>query len=224
MQSKVASGNGSASASPWVGPPMRPCGSSPASFISCDHVVHALELLLVACRGRRRWRRAATPRTRAVRHRSPCRGRGSRRARRGGRSRRSASGPRSARGLRGASATARRCPRPWLRHVNIRSARSRPAAPMRARSSASPRARRMPTASASGSPGGNEEAGLVVAADDLGHRAAGGGDERDAARHRLDRGEREALVERRHARDLGLGVELDDALGGDAATRTPPRR
>ena len=61
--------------------------------------------------------------------------------------------------------------------------------------------------------GRDEQAGLVVAADDLGDGAAGGGDERHAARHRLDRRQREALVERRHARDLGLGVELDDALG-----------
>ena len=73
-----------------------------------------------------------------------------------------------------------------------------------------------PAASADGVARRHEEAGLVVAADDLGHGAAGGGDERHAARHRLDRGQREALVERRHARDLGLGVELDDALGGDA--------
>ena len=52
--------------------------------------------------------------------------------------------------------------------------------------------------------------------DDLGQRAAGGGDERHAARHRLDRRQREALVQRRDDRDLGFGVQLDDALGGHA--------
>ena len=68
----------------------------------------------------------------------------------------------------------------------------------------------------------HQEPGLAVGADDLGQRAARGGDQRHAARHRLDRREREALVERRHDRDLGLGVELDDALGGDA--RHEPHR
>ena len=71
--------------------------------------------------------------------------------------------------------------------------------------------------SASTSPGRNEQARLAVGADHLGHRAAGGAHDGDAARHRFDGREREALVERRHARDFGLGVQLDDPLGGDAA-------
>ena len=58
--------------------------------------------------------------------------------------------------------------------------------------------------------------GLAVGAGDLGQRAAVGGDERRAGGHRLDRRQAEALVEARHDGQLGLGVELDDALVGDA--------
>ena len=64
--------------------------------------------------------------------------------------------------------------------------------------------------------GRHEQGGVAVGADDLGQRAAGGGDERHAARHGLDGRQREALVERRHDGELGLGVQLDDALVGDA--------
>ena len=62
----------------------------------------------------------------------------------------------------------------------------------------------------------HEQGGLVVGADDLGQRAAGGGDERHAARHGLDGRQREALVERRHDGQLGLAVQLVDPLVGDA--------
>ena len=55
------------------------------------------------------------------------------------------------------------------------------------------------------------------APDDLGQGAPGRGDERHAAAHRLDRRQREALVERRHHRHLRLAVQLDDALVGDVA-------
>ena len=54
-------------------------------------------------------------------------------------------------------------------------------------------------------------------AHDLGQGAAGGGHEGDAAGHGLDGRQREALVERGDDRDLGLGVELDDAVVVDAA-------
>ena len=65
--------------------------------------------------------------------------------------------------------------------------------------------------------GGHGHRAVARRADDLGERAAGGGDERDAAGHGLDRGEREPFVERRHDGDLRLGVQLHDALVGDAA-------
>ena len=63
---------------------------------------------------------------------------------------------------------------------------------------------------------GHEHGGVAVGADDLGDGPAGGGHERHAAGHGLDGGEREALVERRHDGQLGLGVELDDPLLLDA--------
>ena len=62
--------------------------------------------------------------------------------------------------------------------------------------------------------------GVAVAAGDLGQRAAVGGDERRAGDHRLDGRQAEALVEARHDGQLGLGVELDDALVGARRTRT----
>src|SRR6478609_11280165 len=55
--------------------------------------------------------------------------------------------------------------------------------------------------------GRDEEGGLVVGADHLGHGATGGGDQRDGAAHGFDGGEGEALVQRRHHGDLGLGVQ-----------------
>ena len=102
------------------------------------------------------------------------------------------------------------------RQVQRSMTRWRPAAPMRARSSGSSRAMAILAARASLSPGGDHQRGVVVGADDLGQGAAGGGDERDAARHGLDGRQREALVERGHDGQLGLGVQLDDALLGHA--------
>ena len=64
------------------------------------------------------------------------------------------------------------------------------------------------------------EHGVAVGAGDLGQRATVGGDERCAGAHRLDRREAEALVEAGHDRQLGLAVELDDALVGHARTRS----
>ena len=65
--------------------------------------------------------------------------------------------------------------------------------------------------------GRHEHRALAGRTHDLGQRAAGRGDERHAARHRLDGGQREALVQRGDHRDLGFGVQLDDALVSDAA-------
>ena len=61
---------------------------------------------------------------------------------------------------------------------------------------------------------GHEEARLAVGARNLGQRAAGGGEQRNARGHRLDRGQRETFVERGHDGEIALAVELDDALVG----------
>ena len=53
---------------------------------------------------------------------------------------------------------------------------------------------------------------VAVAAGHLGQRAAVGGDQADAGRHRLDGRQAESLVQAGHDGQLGLGVELDDAL------------
>ena len=80
----------------------------------------------------------------------------------------------------------------------------------------SSRPRRIAAASASTSPALALQHRLAVAAGDLGQGAAVGGDEADAGGHRLDRRQAEALVEAGHDGQLGLGVQLDDALVGDA--------
>ena len=64
----------------------------------------------------------------------------------------------------------------------------------------------MAPARAPGIVGGDQQAGLAVGADHLGQGAAGGGHQRHPAGHGLDGRQREALVERRHHRHLGLGV------------------
>ena len=99
--------------------------------------------------------------------------------------------------------------------------RCRPAAPMRARRSASSRPRRDAWRPARRRrPAGQLKHGLAVGAGDLGQGAARGGDQADAGGHGLDRGQREALVQAGHDGQLGLGVELDDALVGHARTTT----
>ena len=106
-------------------------------------------------------------------------------------------------------------------HSSARRTRRRPAAPTRARSSGSSRPRRIAAASASASPAAALQHRVAVAAGDLGQRAAVGGDERRCRSHIASiAGQAEALVEARHDGQLGLGVQLDDALVGDAATRS----
>ncbi len=53
--------------------------------------------------------------------------------------------------------------------------------------------------------------------DRLGVAGHPGGDHRQAGRHRLEDGQREALVERRQAEDVGRGVELGHAVVHHAA-------
>ncbi len=62
--------------------------------------------------------------------------------------------------------------------------------------------------------GGALQHGVSVTAGDLGEGAAIGRHERRTRGHRLDRRQAEPLVQARHDRQLGLGVELDDALVG----------
>ena len=69
----------------------------------------------------------------------------------------------------------------------------------------------------SGVVGRDEQAGLPVGADDLGQRATGGRHHGHAARHGLDRRQRETLVEGRHDGDLGLAVEARERVVADAA-------
>ena len=58
---------------------------------------------------------------------------------------------------------------------------------------------------------------VAVAPGHFGQRAAVGGNQADACRHRFDRRKAETFVQARHDGELGLGVELDDALVGHAA-------
>ena len=84
------------------------------------------------------------------------------------------------------------------------------------RSSGSSRPRAIVAAQRLGVAGPARQHGVAVGAGDLGQRAAVGGDERRAGGHRLDGRQAEPLVQARHDGQLGLGVELDDALVGDA--------
>ena len=116
--------------------------------------------------------------------------------------------------------TARRSAR---RSAATSSAR-RPAGGRRRRRGRAARGRRgrggSPRRATSASPAAALQHGLAVAAGDLGQGAAVGGDEAGAGGHRLDRRQAEALVEAGHDGQLGLGVQLDDALVGDAARRS----
>ena len=100
---------------------------------------------------------------------------------------------------------------------------SRPAAPMRSRSSASSSPRRSAASSDSASPAWACSTVSPSRPGDLGQRAAVGGHEARAGAHRLDRRQAEALVQAGHDGQLGLGVELDDALVGDAADEVDVR-
>lgn len=60
------------------------------------------------------------------------------------------------------------------------------------------------------------QAGLPVRARDLGDRAAGRGEKRCARRHRLRGGQREALVQRWHTRDLRTAHQVDQFGVGNA--------
>ena len=75
----------------------------------------------------------------------------------------------------------------------------------------------MAPARAPGSSGAHQQARLPVGAHDFGQRAAGRGHDGDAAGHRLDGRQREALVERGHDRHLGLAVEAGQLVVADAA-------
>ena len=55
-----------------------------------------------------------------------------------------------------------------------------------------------------------------MGAGDFRERSTSGGDQWSGARHSFDGGQRETFVQRWHAGELRLGVELDDALIADA--------
>ena len=89
---------------------------------------------------------------------------------------------------------------------------------------ASSRPRRMRGGEGVGVAGRARQHGVAVGAGHLGQGAAVGGHEAGAGGHRLDGGQREALVEAGHDGQLGLGVELDDALVGHAGHELTRRR
>ena len=65
--------------------------------------------------------------------------------------------------------------------------------------------------------GRHEQGSLTVDADHLGQGAPRGGYHGDPARHRLDGGQREPLVQRRHHRRLRLAVETGEVVVADTA-------
>ena len=111
------------------------------------------------------------------------------------------------------------------RQVQWSMTRWRPAAPTVARSvGVVEGAARCLAASASLSPGGTRKAVSPSVPTTSGRAPPVVATSGTPQRHRLDGRQREALVERRHDGQLGLGVELDDALVGHAGDELDVRR
>ena len=63
---------------------------------------------------------------------------------------------------------------------------------------------------------GNAQRSVVIGTNDLGESSASGGHQRHTAAHGLDRRQGEPLIERRDNSELCFGIQLDDALLGNA--------